>query len=189
MLKSNNVKQVVITVLQRVLLSELKRNLCECLHIADLQTDPLLFARMELRLLHTGGFTSWPCRSAAYCKQLVKRNNQRRVTALREGSSRHPIIWAVGQKFQIRALRLCVQQFPLLPLISDTNPDGQHVSPQGTHISFPSNSLTASRTELYFRQNLLIRYTGYPRSNVQYFGRVFLMLNYTDITQNTYIQS
>ena len=28
-----------------------------------------------------------------------------------------------------------------------------------------------------------------PRRNVQYFGRVFLMLNYTDITQNTYIQS
>ena len=25
--------------------------------------------------------------------------------------------------------------------------------------------------------------------NVKYFGRVFLMLNYTDITQNTYIQS
>ena len=28
-----------------------------------------------------------------------------------------------------------------------------------------------------------------PRRNVPYFGRVFLMLNYTDITQNTYIQS
>jgi len=28
-----------------------------------------------------------------------------------------------------------------------------------------------------------------PRRNVQYFGIVFLMLNYTDITQNTYIQS
>jgi len=28
-----------------------------------------------------------------------------------------------------------------------------------------------------------------PRRNVQYFRRVFLMLNYTDITQNTYIQS
>jgi len=27
-----------------------------------------------------------------------------------------------------------------------------------------------------------------PRRNVKYFGRVFLMLNYTDITQNTYIQ-
>ena len=32
-------------------------------------------------------------------------------------------------------------------------------------------------------------YTGCPRSNGQNFGRVFLMLNYTDITQNTYIQS
>ena len=32
-------------------------------------------------------------------------------------------------------------------------------------------------------------YTGCPRRNVKYFGRVFLVLNYTDITQNTYIQS
>jgi len=30
---------------------------------------------------------------------------------------------------------------------------------------------------------------GCPRRNVKYFGRVFLMLNYTEITQNTYIQS
>ena len=32
-------------------------------------------------------------------------------------------------------------------------------------------------------------YTECPRRNVPAFGRVFLMLNYTDITQNTYIQS
>jgi len=32
-------------------------------------------------------------------------------------------------------------------------------------------------------------YTECPRRNVKYFGRVFLMLNYTDITQNTYVQS
>ena len=32
-------------------------------------------------------------------------------------------------------------------------------------------------------------YTGCPRRNGQNFGRVFLMLNYTDIAQNTYIQS
>jgi len=36
---------------------------------------------------------------------------------------------------------------------------------------------------------LLEAYTGCPRRNVKYFGRVFLMLNYTDITQNTYIQT
>ena len=32
-------------------------------------------------------------------------------------------------------------------------------------------------------------YTWCPRRNGQNFGRVFLRLNYTDITQNTYIQS
>ena len=37
--------------------------------------------------------------------------------------------------------------------------------------------------------NILYTRTGCPRKNGQNFGRVFLMLNYTDITQNTYIQS
>jgi len=32
-------------------------------------------------------------------------------------------------------------------------------------------------------------YTGCPRRNVPDFRRVFLMLKYTDITQNTYVQS
>jgi hypothetical protein len=32
-------------------------------------------------------------------------------------------------------------------------------------------------------------YTECPRRNVPDFGRVFLMLRYADITQNTYIQS
>jgi len=31
--------------------------------------------------------------------------------------------------------------------------------------------------------------TGCPRRNVPDFGRVFLMLKYTDTTQNTYVQS
>ena len=33
------------------------------------------------------------------------------------------------------------------------------------------------------------KYTGCNRRNVRDFGRVFLMSDYTDITQNTYIQS
>ena len=32
-------------------------------------------------------------------------------------------------------------------------------------------------------------YTGCPRRKGQNFGRVFLMLKYNDITQNTYMQS
>jgi len=37
--------------------------------------------------------------------------------------------------------------------------------------------------------NSLCWHTGCPRRNVRDFGRVFLMLNYTDITQNTYVHS
>jgi len=37
--------------------------------------------------------------------------------------------------------------------------------------------------------NIYICYTGCHRRNGPNIGRVFLMLNYTDITQNTYVQS
>jgi hypothetical protein len=37
--------------------------------------------------------------------------------------------------------------------------------------------------------HLLFMYTGCPRRNVPDFGGMFLMLKYTDITENTYIQS
>ena len=37
--------------------------------------------------------------------------------------------------------------------------------------------------------SLYARYTGWNRRNGPEFGRVFLMLNYTEIPQNTYIQS
>jgi len=42
---------------------------------------------------------------------------------------------------------------------------------------------------VFIAPNVKGAYTGYPRRNGQNFGRVFLMLNYTNITQNTYIQS
>ena len=38
------------------------------------------------------------------------------------------------------------------------------------------------------KSRLIFYYTGCPRRKGANFGRVFLMLNYTDITQNTYIQ-
>ena len=37
--------------------------------------------------------------------------------------------------------------------------------------------------------DFVLLYTGFLRRNVPNFGRVFLRLKYTDITQNTYIQS
>ena len=45
---------------------------------------------------------------------------------------------------------------------------------------------THTHTHIYI---YIYIYTECPRRNVPDFGRVFLMLKYTDITQNTYIQS
>jgi len=58
--------------------------------------------------------------------------------------------------------------------------------------------VSPSRQNMFFQFSIYIslacrytlqKYTGCTRRNVRDFGRVFLMLNYTDITQNTYIQS
>ena len=46
-----------------------------------------------------------------------------------------------------------------------------------------------SKKQVMKMNKFSLPYTGCPRRNVKYFRRVFLMLNYTDITQNTYIQS
>ena len=50
-----------------------------------------------------------------------------------------------------------------------------------------SHNLAYSSTDRYTLTYIL--YTECPRRNGQNFGRVFLMLKYTDITQNTYVQS
>jgi hypothetical protein len=44
-------------------------------------------------------------------------------------------------------------------------------------------------TDLQNTNSIIRTYTECPGRNVKHFGRVFLMLKYTDITQNTYIQS
>ena len=62
-------------------------------------------------------------------------------------------------------------------------------------VNFPTRITTTSCSAIgnifvdKRRKYTIKPYTECPRRNVQYFGRVFLMLNYTDITQNTYIQS
>ena len=52
------------------------------------------------------------------------------------------------------------------------------------HIHIHTHTHTHTQTHTYTHT-----YTGCHRRNGPNFGRVFLMLNYTDITQNTYIQS
>ena len=65
-----------------------------------------------------------------------------------------------------------------------------YTSGDETHIAWILNYKQTSVKEVSF--SLLSvhgSYTGCHRRNGPNFGRVFLILNYTDITQNTYIQS
>ena len=50
-------------------------------------------------------------------------------------------------------------------------------------------TLTYSSRSPFYINYLYYSYTGCHRRNGPNFGRVFLMLNYTDITQNTYVPS
>jgi hypothetical protein len=52
-----------------------------------------------------------------------------------------------------------------------------------------SEDRSASAEHVTNIEEIMTVYTGCPRRNVPDFGRVFLMLKYTDITQNTYVQS
>jgi hypothetical protein len=69
---------------------------------------------------------------------------------------------------------------------------------RGTILWDASNEVykCTSRKQRYFvirsaraRSAFNYKYTGCPRRNVPDFGRVFLMLKYTDITQNTDVRS
>jgi hypothetical protein len=57
------------------------------------------------------------------------------------------------------------------------------------YIPLVKQGINANAKNYLTIQLLQETYTGCPRRNVKNFGRVFLMLKYTDITQNTYIQS
>ena len=62
--------------------------------------------------------------------------------------------------------------------------DWLHV-PNSIAISKPARIILPFNFQTFIPKH----YTGCPRRNVKYFGRVFLVLNYTDITDNTYIPS
>ena len=56
-------------------------------------------------------------------------------------------------------------------------------------LRYPGCLQHSFQDHVHFRWRVLSFIYRCPRRNGQNFGRVFLMLNYTDITQNTYIQS
>jgi hypothetical protein len=57
------------------------------------------------------------------------------------------------------------------------------------HAQYVYSKLLHNAQYMYSKLLHSAQYTGCNRRNVPYFGREFLMLNYTEKTQNTYIQS
>jgi hypothetical protein len=62
---------------------------------------------------------------------------------------------------------------------------------RGDNTAFKFTTVTTRNLTILVSYDVvvLLVYTGCPRRNMPDFGRVFLMLKYTDITQNTYVQS
>ena len=67
----------------------------------------------------------------------------------------------------------------------------QRINPYVGEVTQQSDPYSLASARVHTKQTvpLPFQYTGCPRRNVPDFGRVFLMLKYTDITQNTYVQS
>ena len=64
-----------------------------------------------------------------------------------------------------------------------------HISRKKLHFLLAMKKNTSYKVMWWLYKYATIPYTGCHRRNGPNFGRVFLMLNYTDITQNTYIRS
>ena len=97
-------------------------------------------------------------------------------TALPPGKTRYPLYRRLGSPKA--SLDGCGKPRPH----RDSNPDRPARSESLYRLSY-----TGSIYIIYIR--IIYIYTGCNRRNGPNFGRVFLRSNYTDITQNTYIQS
>ena len=95
----------------------------------------------------------------------------------------------------VRELDVCMQMFCVVswatgPLFCPVHyASTQAYFHQDRRYTYKRNIEARSRNRCCHRKAISIIYTGCPRRNVPDFGRVFLMLKYTDITQNTYVQS
>ena len=74
----------------------------------------------------------------------------------------------------------------VITIINITVPNSHHLH---SNIIDKLQNYIDLKEELTEIWQLTTTYTECTRRNVPDFGRVFLMLNYTDITQNTYVQS
>jgi len=83
----------------------------------------------------------------------------------------------------LTCMHFLTSQYILQPRKGVSSNYSLHISPHPPQGTAVGQWLWCCATNI-----LPIQYIGCPRRNVPEFGRVFLMLKYTDITQNTYVQ-
>jgi len=93
--------------------------------------------------------------------------------------------WSVSDVATRILIRTKKNLGPPIPLNAELNPICYLLALLGAHHFLHVSRIRVKSLTL----RVLMSYTGCPRRKGQNFVRVFLMLKYTDITQNTYIQS
>jgi hypothetical protein len=116
----------------------------------------------------TGGNENCCSRMSFHVDEYINRNNQDEI-----GSSCRPMLHQYAGSLGLKHLMISGAPKP-----AGWNSNLCPILPQLQY----GRQISAIYIYIYI-------YTGCPRRNVSDFGRVFLMLKYTDITQNTYVQS
>jgi hypothetical protein len=137
-----------------------------------------------------------PCYKFGYLYQALTPAVRRRATDRMTG----PVCWEGGHpsysarssvQFLIRRLQQCCKSVYFLLYVRPS----LRLCPLGSHLTdFRENWYWGTFNKICYEKSKIgpkysEPYTECPGRNVKNFGRVFLTLKYTDITQNTYIQS
>ena len=83
----------------------------------------------------------------------------------------------------------CSMRTNLNPLNAELNSICCLLALLGAHHFLHVSRIRVKSLTRWLLMSYIYIYTGCPRRNVLVFGRVFLMLKYTDVTQKTYVQS
>ena len=119
-------------------------------------------------------------RVQSFCTNFVKLTNVKQHY-IQISCTDFPSNWRINQEIMDRNLCMLLSKFQ--PSLHQFSLNSQLVS--AVLWTYPILNFVQINVQNVGK----IKYTGCPRRNVPDFGRVFLMSKYTDITQNTYVQS
>ena len=160
---------IVIIIIIIIIINEYYNYVLYIMHSTVTAFLQKAFSRKAIRRIYG---CNWGCYYFLFEKQTVKRSVQCHVFA-QSPPGQHPNgKYPVNTSSRSRFLLICFIQCYLVAMV--------------IHVQSIRSQICMLYVCIYI---YIYIYTGCPRRNVPDFGRVFLMLKYTDIIQNTYVQS